>query len=156
MAKNSLNKSAEYEIYFQKLGKGDSEGEKLFLNMKEVFMLALVLGFKHKKKKPFSKVGGDGIKIGIFDEHDRVLMDIIALYENIHEKDLSLLRSDNQDKKYELIEEYANGGMEIIVRDIYDKGNNIDALKKFVSGYNPDIKDEDDITDIIFGATVEL
>lgn len=150
MAKNSLNKSAEYEQYYQIMGKGEGDNEKLFSNMKEVFMLALVLGFKNKKKKPFSKIGGDGIKLGIFDEHDKVLMDIVALYENIKDKDLSLLRSDNQDEKYKLIEEYANGGMEIIVREIYNNGNNINALKKFTSSFNPEIEVEDDITNILF------
>lgn len=156
MAKNSLNKSSEYEGYYQNLGKGEANKEKLFASMKDVYMLALVVGFKHKKKKPFAKAGGDPIKLGIFDEHDKVIMDIIALYEDIKDKDLSLLRSDREDDKYQIIEEYANGGMEIIVKEIYNKGNSLDSLKKFALSYNPTLDMEEDITDILFGATVSI
>ena len=150
MAKNILNKSSEYEPYFQKLGKSDSNSEKLFSSMKDVYMLALVLGFKHKVKKPLKKHGGEGIKLSIFDEHDKVIMDIIALYENCKDKDLSLLRLDKEDEKYKLIEEYANGGMKIIVDEIYNKGNNLEALKKFAFKYSPVLEDEEDITNILF------
>ena len=123
MSKNSLNKSLEYEPYFKVLGKPDKDQEKLFNSMKDVYMLALTVGFKNKRRKTIKKSSSDPIKLEIFDEHDKVIMDIIALYENIHEKDLSLLTDDRKDEKYKLIEEYANGGMEILIREICNKGD---------------------------------
>ena len=48
MAKNSLNKSLEYEAYFKSLGKPDKDQDKLFNYMKDVYMLALTVGFKYK------------------------------------------------------------------------------------------------------------
>ena len=151
MAKNSLNKSIEYEAYFKSLGKPDKDQDKLFNYMKDVYMLALTVGFKYKKRKEIKKASSDPIKLDIFDEHDKVIMDIIALYENIREQDLSLLRSDREDEKYKLIEEYANGGMEIIIRDICNKGARLEDLKKFAQNFNPNIEDNSEsIVDILF------
>lgn len=151
MSKNSLNKSLEYEPYFKLLGKPDKDQEKLFNNMKDVYMLAITVGFKYKKKKEIKKASADPIKLSIFDEHDKVIMDIIALYENIQEKDLSLLRNDREDDKYKLIEEYANGGMEILIREICNKGCSLDDLKKFAKSFSPKIEgNEDDIISLLF------
>ena len=151
MAKNSLNKSLEYEPYFKSLGRPEKDAEKLFSSMKDVYMLALVVGFKMGRKKAINKSSADPIKLTIFDEHDKVIMDIIALYENIREQDLSLLRSDREDDKYKLIEEYANGGMEIIIRDICNKGARLEDLKKFAQNFNPNIEDNSEsIVDILF------
>ena len=120
--------------------------------MKDVYMLALVVGFKMGRKKAINKSSADPIKLTIFDEHDKVIMDIIALYENIREQDLSLLRSDREDDKYKLIEEYANGGMEIIIKDICNKGARLEDLKKFAQNFNPNIDDSSEsIVDILFG-----
>lgn len=154
MSKNYLNKSLEYEGYFKSLGKPDKDSEKLFNSMKDVYMLALVVGFKYKKRKEIKKTSADHIKLDIFEEHDKVIMDIIALYENIHEQDLSLLRLDRQDEKYKLIEEYANGGMEIIIREICNKGNSIDSLKKFAQSLSPQVEGKDDILDILFNINI--
>ena len=152
MAKNSLNKSLDYEPYFKSLGRPEKDTEKLFSSMKDVYMLALVVGFKMGRKKPIDKSSADPIKLTIFDEHDKVIMDIIALYENIREQDLSLLRSDKEDEKYKLIEEYANGCMEIIVKDICDKGARLEDLKKFAENFNPNIDDNSEsVVDILFG-----
>lgn len=154
MAKNSLNKSLEYEAYFKSLGKPDKDQDKLFNYMKDVYMLALTVGFKYKKRKEIKKSSSDPIKLEIFDEHDKVIMDIIALYENIHEKDLSLLRSDREDDKYKLIEEYANGGMEILIREICNKGSRLDDLKNFAKSLSPKIEGKDDILDVLFNIEI--
>ena len=154
MAKNSLNKSLDYEPYFKSLGRPEKDTEKLFSSMKDVYMLALVVGFKMGRKKPIDKSSADPIKLTIFDEHDKVIMDIIALYENIHEKDLSLLRSDREDDKYKLIEEYANGGMEILIREICNKGSSLDDLKRFAKSLSPKIEGKDDVLDVLFNIEI--
>ena len=156
MSKNSLNKSLEYEPYFKSLGKPDKDADKLFTSMKDVYMLALVVGFKYKKRKEIKRASTDPIKLTIFDEHDRVIMDIIALYENIRDKDLSLLRSDREDEKYTLIEEYANGGMEILIREICNKGARLQDLRELAESFNPNIECKDDIIDILFSANVSI
>lgn len=156
MAKNSLNKSIEYEAYFKSLGKPDKDAEKLFNSMKDVYMLALVVGFKYRKKKEIKRASADPIKLGIFDEHDRVIMDIIALHENIKEKDLSLLRSDREEEKYKLIEEYANGGMEVLIREICNKGARLHDLRNFAESFNPKVESKDDIIDVLFSANLNI
>ena len=156
MGKNSLNKSIEYEAYFKSLGKPDKDIDKIFNSMKDVYMLALVVGFKYGKKKEIKRASSDPIKLSIFDEHDRVIMDIIALYENIREKDLSLLRSDNEEEKYKLIEEYANGGMEVLIREICNKGSRLQDLRNFAESFNPKLEGHDDILDVLFSAGISL
>lgn len=150
MAKSSLNKSLEYEVYFKSLGKPDKDSEKLFNSMKDVYMLALVVGVKYGKRKEIKRESSDPIKLDIFEEHDKVIMDIIALYENINKQDLSLLRSDREEDKYKLIEEYTNGGMEILIREICNKGSRLDDLKNFVKSLSPEIEGKDDILDVLF------
>ena len=78
-------------------------------------------------------------------------MDIIALYENIREQDLSLLRSDREDDKYKLIEEYANAGMEVIVNKVCKNGYRLEDLVKFARSFNIDIDEGQSVIDILFG-----
>lgn len=151
MSKNSLNRELEYEPYYKALGKPDKNKEKLFNNIKEVYMLAMTVGFKYKRKKQIKKSAPDPIRLSIFDEQDKVIMDIIALYENINEKDLSLLTDERKDDKYKLMEEYANGGMEILIREICNKSGSLDDLKNFARSLSPKIEGNDnDILDILF------
>ena len=153
MPKNSLNRSLEYEPYYKALGKPDKNKEILFNSIKDVYMLAMVVGFKYKRKKPIKKSAPDPIKlIGVFNEEDKVIMDIIALYENINEKDLSLLTDEKKEDKYKLMEEYANGGMEILIREICNKSGSLDDLKNFAKSLSPKIKDgnDNDILDMLF------
>ena len=157
MAKNYLNKDFDYESYFKILGKPEKDAEKLFSSMKDVYMLALVVGFKMGRKKPIGKASSDPIKLTIFDEHDKVIMDIIELYENIKEQDLSLLRSVREEEKYKLIEEYANGGMEILIRDICKNGASLDKLKIFAEQFNPKIDDpSESVADVLFGELASI
>lgn len=58
MAKMALKKSAEYEQYFQELG---NKPDKIFDTMKDVFMFAVTLGFRMKKRVAFQKSGGEDI-----------------------------------------------------------------------------------------------
>lgn len=129
--RTSLSKSYEYEKYFQLLG--NSGSDSLFLTMKDVFMTALVLGFKENSLIPFDKTGGEPIKLTIFDEADKNIMDIIALCKD---NDLTLLTKEREDEKYNLIEQYANGGMDIIIKNCCKPIPTIDNLKKFVLSYD--------------------
>lgn len=152
MSKNSLNRSLEYEPYYKTLGKPDKNKERLFNSIKDVYMLAMVVGFKYKRKKEIKKSAPDPIKLVIFNEEDKVIMDIIALYENINEKDLSLLTDERKDDKYKLVEEYANGGMEILIREICNKSGSLDDFKNFARSLSPKIENgnDNDILDMLF------
>ena len=114
-------------------------------------MLALVIGFKNKKRKKIMKPSKDPIKLIYFDEYDKVIMDIVALYTYINDEDISILRSDKQDEKYKLIEEYANAGMEVIVNKVCKNGYRLEDLVKFARSFNIDIDEGQSAIDILFG-----
>lgn len=155
MAKTSLNKSNEYEPYYKILGsKSEKNEDQLFSTMKDVYMLALVIGFKNKKRKKIMKPSKDPIKLIYFDEYDKVIMDIVALYTFIHDEDLSILRSDRQDDKYKLVEEYANAGMEVIVNKVCKNGYKLEDLVKFAQSFSVDIDEKQSAIDILFGSLI--
>ncbi|MDY2883428.1 MAG: hypothetical protein SOT71_12330 [Romboutsia timonensis] len=152
MAKTSLYKENEYEPYYKILGsKSEKNEDQLFSTMKDVYMLALVIGFKNKKRKKIMKPSKDPIKLIYFDEYDKVIMDIVALYTYINDEDISILRSDKQDEKYKLIEEYANAGMEVIVNKVCKNGYRLEDLVKFARSFNIDIDEGQSAIDILFG-----
>lgn len=152
MAKTSLYKENEYEPYYKILGsKSEKNEDQLFSTMKDVYMLALVIGFKNKKRKKIMKPSKDPIKLIYFDEYDKVIMDIVALYTYINDEDISILRSDKQDEKYKLIEEYANAGMEVIVNKVCKNGYRLEDLVKFARSFNIDIDEGQSVIDILFG-----
>lgn len=131
MAKTALRKSAEYEQYFQELG---NRPDKIFDTMKDVFMFAATLGFRQKKRVQILKSGGEDISLRFFKDEDENIFNIIALTDT---GEMSLLLPDDEyrEKKYKIVEEYANGGMSIMVdefcKPIVDEG----AFQRFVETF---------------------
>lgn len=131
--KTSCNKPEAYEKYYQIL----LRDAKFFTTLKDIFMLAAVIGFKNKVRLPFAKSGGDPIKDHIFGEEDFNIMDIIAIETN---HDLNILLSENQDEKYKMIEEYAHAGIKYIVDNIFigEEIPSKDKFLEFVCQYAPE------------------
>jgi dnd system-associated protein 4 len=134
MATTALRKSAEYERYFQELG---NSPQKIFESMKDVFMFAASLGFKNNKKVPFQKAAGENISLRFFKDDDRNIMDIIALQDT---NDISILLNDDEyvDRKYKIIEEYANGGMGIMVEAFCKPIADEDGFRRFIESFDED------------------
>ena len=133
MAKSALYKAAVYEQIFQDLGNRNET--KFFDNMKDVFMFALALGFKHNKKEVIVKSGGEPISLRIFTDEDENIFNVIALS---HTNDISILLDDDDilEKKYKLMEEFANGGMSIIADAFCKPVVDESEFKKFIELYN--------------------
>ena len=133
--KTSFNKPEAYEKYYQIL----LRDAKFFTTLKDIFMLATVIGFKNNVRLSFYKNGGDPIKSHIFDQEDFNIMDIIAI-ETTH--DLNILLSENQDEKYKMIEEYAHAGIKHIVDNIFigEEIPSKDKFLEFVCQYAPENK----------------
>ena len=134
MAKTALKKAAEYEQIFQELG---NIPDKIFDSMKDVFMFAAALGFHRKKRVPFQKSGGEDISLRFFKDEDENIFNIMALADT---NDMSILLPDEEhrEKKYRIVEEYANGGMSIMAgefcRPIVDEG----AFQRFIEAFDDD------------------
>lgn len=132
MPKSALNKSAEYEQYYQDLGNNNET--KIFDTMKDVFMFAAALGFRNHRHIPIQKSGGEPISLRFFKDEDFNIFNVIALS---HTNDISILLDDDEykDKKYRIIEEYANGGMSILIEEICKPVVDVNAFKKFVETF---------------------
>ena len=131
MAKSALRKSADYEQYFQELG---NKPDKIFDSMKDVFMFAATLGFRKRKRMPIAKSAGEDISLRIFKDEDENIFNIIALTDT---NEMSILLPDDEyrEKKYKIIEEYANGGMSIMVEEFCKPIIDENAFRRFVETF---------------------
>lgn len=130
--KSAINKPLEYEGYYQRLG-NDKENN-YFDNMKDVLVLAAVLGFINNNQLPFSKTGGEAIKEHIFQD-DLNIFDIIAILST---GDIKILLDEKREDKYKLIEEYAHGGIKYLVDNIFSgEITSVDNIVNFVLNFAP-------------------
>lgn len=138
--KSALGKSAGMEVYYQTLVK-----DQLFDTMKDVMLTAIAIGFVNGKRIPISKYGGDAIKEHIFKD-DMDFLNIIAVLTT---KDIKILLDESKEDKYKMLEEYAEGGMNILVDSVFngqytDADKILDYIKTFapkISGEKKDLSD---------------
>lgn len=143
--KNSIAKALDHEEIYQELG---NKSYSIFDSMKDVMVFcALVAIRKNKLRKPIEKRGGDPIKIEIFRQDDKNIIDIIALYES---KDINILTEEMNDQKLIIFEEYANAG----IAYIKDRFNGVPSqieLRKLIDEFRPEVvyNEPIDIADLI-------
>lgn len=123
------------ELY-EELGKADSKKDKLFDSMRDVYMLAFLLGVRKDERKKINKKASDPIREDTFGEENRIIMDFMALEKT---KDINILRKreENDDYIHNLVEEYANGGIHILY-DLLGKSHDLDTLISIVKTYEDD------------------
>ena len=145
--KSALGKSASMEPYYQYLVK-----EGLFDTMKDVMLLAIVIGFKNDTKVHFDKYGGDAIKEHIFKD-DMDFLNVIAVLAT---KDIKILLDESKDDKYKLLEEYAEGGMNIFVKEVFTgQYTNTERILDYVRKYAPEISSSPTDLSSLFDAIVD-
>ena len=147
--KAALGKSSTMEIYYQTLVK-----EGLFDTMKDVMLTAIALGYKNNRRVPFTKYGGDAIKEHIFKD-DMDFLNVIAVLTT---KDIKILLEENKDEKYKMLEEYAEGGMQILVDSIFSETyTDADRVINYVKSQAPSISGgKQDLSDLFGGIIDEL
>ena len=101
----SFSKDIDVENIYKDLGKSEGKKEKLFETMKDVYMLAFLLGFKNNQKIKLNKKSQDSIKEETFGPENKIIMDFIALYLK---KDINILKKDDKSEDFihEIVEEY--------------------------------------------------
>lgn len=80
---------------------------------REVFLLAMAYGFKHGAKAQEIKRSGTGPRVQYFKPEDQALMAAIQLAE-----DKSNINLPDMEKRYELAELYAQGGILLLREEI--------------------------------------
>ena len=131
----SLYRSDEFESYYQLLG--NKSETKVFPTMKDCFMFALSLGFKLNKRLPLNKNNRDPIPPRVFTDED---MNIIELIAYTSQDDISILIAEEAtiEKKCKIIEEYANGGMDIMIKKFCLPSFDETEYRKFVESFQND------------------
>lgn len=137
--KTSILKDADFEEIYQKLG---NSPDKIFDSMKDIMIFcALIAMRKGMERKPISKRGGEPIKIDIFREDDKNIIDIIALNEY---GNLSILTDEMNEEKLNIFEEFSNAGMSYIKESHSGIPEHKD-IRKLVDEFRPIYNSEKDI-----------
>ncbi|MEH7223417.1 DNA phosphorothioation-associated protein 4 [Bacillus sp. JJ1566] len=111
MIHRRIKRPKDQDSIYRKLTDRDEFG--IFASYKEVFMIAGTVGFLEKKRKQFSATA-EGLLWDNFNlDTDEPMINMVALSET---QDIDILRDDAEtfDKKLNIFEEYAAGGIEII------------------------------------------
>ena len=96
---------------------------------KTVFMLCLAVGFEMNKTRQRPPRRSDAVVLSYFNDQDKALMCSIALATT---KDHTVLL--DEDKVYDIIEEYAAGGLEVLVTQMETGPDFINYLTKLLFG----------------------
>ena len=96
---------------------------------KTVFMLCLAVGFEMKKTRPRPPRRSDAVVLSYFNDQDKALMSSVALATT---QDHTILL--DEDKVYDIIEEYAAGGLEILVTQMEADPDFVNYLTKLLFG----------------------
>ena len=116
--KQTLYRAKDKEKVFDILSATKNQQKGFFMYLHEIYTFAISLGIKNNKRPA---LGGksEGIKIQTFTEDQKKFFDMVVLYDsagNLDSLDKSL--EENVHKMKKTIEEYANGGLEIILDKI--------------------------------------
>lgn len=105
---------------------------RLFEDYSSIIMVSAIIGYIENKYVPIEKPASDRVLMQFFSERDFDIIDLIAYGRT---KEQSIVQSD---KKYEILENYANGGfpllldkLEIDLKEDFDTAAARKALIKY-------------------------
>jgi len=87
-------------------------GRPIFPTMRELICFAAVLGFEKERKRPLESDTSE-IDGRTFENHQQSL-DLIYLLALADGKDVEILREGNEDRTIDILEQYAQGGFELL------------------------------------------
>lgn len=120
-----VRRNREHEALYKALKEGETG---IFDSYKDILMMAACVGFKKEKRVPFDH-SAEPIEWDIFSgKTDLPIINAIALSET---GDVNVLLDDDEtfDRKFTILEEYANGGFEHLKNRILDApGDALDNL----------------------------
>jgi len=93
----------------------------------DLFMLCLAVGFEMKKVRPVPPRKTDAVRISYLKEPHLAIMKSVAL---THTQDHMILL--NEDKVFDIVEQYAAGGLEILAIEMENQINFETYLFKFL------------------------
>ena len=125
-----LKRAKDKEDIYQKLVKDDEAAP--FEQLSHVFLMAACIGYMHGKKEELAS-SGEQIPWSVFSRTpDQAIVNAIAFAET---NDLNILLSTDKqtDKKFEIVEQYANAGIRILKERLLDSpGDSLDNLVNMI------------------------
>ena len=118
----------------------------IFKTYKDALIFAAVLGHKNSRRLPFKETA-EQIRLSIFGEVGMSIMDCIVLCET---RDAQYMSDEKRAEKFQIFEEYAHGGLEIIKDQIYNVGTSRDDFEQSFANL---ILDEDE--ESLLNATIQ-
>ncbi len=104
----------------------------VFGQYKDILMVSAIIGYKENKYVPIEKTAQDRVLMSFFSPKDYDIMDLLAF---AHEKNQSIVKDD---KKYEIFENYANGGFPILLEKLgvdINEEIDVDTARKTIVKY---------------------
>lgn len=138
-----IRRPADKESLFEELVISEN---RIFNTYKDLFIFAACLGFIHKKRISFTK-SLEPIPWSVFssDIKNETIFNLIILSEN---EDINLLSLEKFDDKATIVEEYANGGFQIIIDKVFNKtGDKLENILNLIFEYE-ESKNKDNDSDI--------
>lgn len=130
----SIYKSKKYEAIYVILA-----SEKHIFKMGELFTLCVSLGFKHNNLVPFEKKGSE-MRSEQFKENHLTALYSIMINSPLIKAELDSFRDyDFIKNAFKIIEQYAEGGMEILCREVFEKNWNGYELAEDYEYYDVDL-----------------
>ena len=112
---SDVRRSKDYEVMLRDLCQ-DSE-KAIFRSYKDLLVLAACIGFRDRVREPFER-SAEPVGMHIFrGEFDETLFHAMALVET---NDPNVMGDNCESQRIALFEEYANAGLTVIRKQIYE------------------------------------
>jgi dnd system-associated protein 4 len=108
--KRSSNKELVYKLLKDKTN--------IFFTYAEIFVFLVAIGIKYRRRKSLEDTKLEPIAYTLFNDNATRFMDLVVLFETNDINSLDLSTEENIKNYIQIIEEYANGGAEILLTDL--------------------------------------
>ena len=108
--KRSSNKELVYKLLKDKTN--------TFFTYAEIFVFLVAIGIKYRRRKSLEDTKLEAIAYTLFSEDAIRFMDLVVLFDTNDINNLDLSTEENVKEYMKIIEEYANGGAEILLAEL--------------------------------------
>jgi len=108
--KRSSNKELVYKLLKDKTN--------IFFTYAEIFVFLGAIGIKYRRRKSLEDTKLEPIAYTLFNDNATRFMDLVVLFETNDINSLDLSTEESVKEYMQIIEEYANGGAEILLTEL--------------------------------------
>lgn len=141
--KRTIKADVRYDQIYTQLN------SKTRMTISEIFYLCVLLGFKNNRKSDEFQSGRKEFRVTYFNESQRSIL--YAISNEIHEIS-ELSQPENLNEVIKEIQKYSNGGMDILIENVFEDRYRDGSLLDSYSNYDIDILKYiyDELTEVPF------